>query len=247
VPVGPPTPLPSVNADASPRFILHVPIFEYHRVKPLTGEAGYVAGLVTVPEIFDAQMKAMALAGWHTITMGELGDYLRQSIQPAPKAFVVTFDDGYEDGYTWAYPILRRYGFVGTYFVVGSQIDKPEHMSIAEMQALLAAGCEIGNHTISHVDLRAKTPEQLTSEIYANSALIARDVGVWPQSFAYPIGLTNANVLAVLATTPGLETAVIQEGRGRETWANRWQLPRMRVGSGTYPQDLVDKATEYLQ
>jgi hypothetical protein len=76
---------------------------------------------------------------------------------------------------------------------------------------------------------------------------MARDVGVWPQSFAYPIGLTNANVLAVLAATPGLETAVIQEGRGRETWANRWQLPRMRVGSGTYPQDLVDKATEYLQ
>jgi hypothetical protein len=96
------------------------------------------------------------------------------------------------------------------------------------------------------VDLLAKTPEQLRNEIYGASAMIANDVGVWPQSFAYPMGLTDPQVAASVAATPGIQTAVIQGGTGPEAWPNRLQIPRIRVGPGTYPQDLVDRATRYV-
>jgi peptidoglycan/xylan/chitin deacetylase (PgdA/CDA1 family) len=179
--------------------------------------------------------------------MAELGDDLRLGIQPAPRSFVVTLDDGYEDGYTYALPILRSHGFVATYFVVAGRIGRPDHLTVAELQALLEAGNEIGNHTMSHVDLRPLTPERRLAEIQNASAVIARSVGVWPQSFCYPFGKTNAAISAVVATVPGIETAVIETGSLPETWANRMTLPRIRIGPGTNPQYLVDRASRYLQ
>ncbi|HEX7591030.1 MAG TPA: polysaccharide deacetylase family protein [Candidatus Limnocylindrales bacterium] len=244
--VAAPTREPSGSHGPELSFTVHVPILEYHRVKPAAGETGYAVDLITPPELFEAQMAAMSTAGWHTITMGELGDDLQQGIQPSARSFVVTFDDGYEDGYTYAYPILRRYGFVATYFVIGSRIGDTDSLTVSELQALLAASCEIGNHTMDHVDLVALTAQNQAREIYDNSALIARDIGVWPQSFSYPAGFTDESVIAAVAATPALETAVVQQSSKPENWANRWQLPRIRVGPGTYPQDLVDKATRYV-
>ena len=70
-------------------------------------------------------MDAMAAAGWKTITMGELGDDLRLGITPEPKTFVITFDDGYEDGYKNAFPALLSHGFRATFFVIASRIGSP--------------------------------------------------------------------------------------------------------------------------
>jgi peptidoglycan/xylan/chitin deacetylase (PgdA/CDA1 family) len=241
-----PTPLPSLAA-VSPAPTVRVPIFEYHRVKPLAGETGLAIQLIVPPDLFESQMGAMDAAGWHTITMAQLGDDLRLGIQPPPKSFVVTLDDGYEDGSTYAYPILRNHGFVATYFVVGGRIGSPDHLTVAELQALLAAGNEIGNHTQDHVDLRPLTPDRMRNEIYDASAAIAGSIGVWPQSFCYPFGKVNAAVSTVVAAMPGIQTAAIETGSQPETWANRLTLPRIRIGPGSSPQYLVYRADRYLQ
>jgi peptidoglycan/xylan/chitin deacetylase (PgdA/CDA1 family) len=245
--VAEPSPLPSLSPDPRTAGRLRVPIFEYHRVKPPAGEVGVIRDLIVPADLFDQQMAAMATDGWHTITMGELGDDLRLGLQPGPRSFVVTFDDGYEDGYTYAFPILRKYGYVATYFVVASRIGTPDHLDVTELKILLAAGSEIGNHTLDHVDLEVQPPDVLRREVYGASALIATSTGVWPQSFCYPFGKTDETVQAVVAATPGLETATIEGGSKPEIWLNRLILPRIRVGPGSYPQILVDKAHRYLQ
>ena len=216
-------------------------------MKPPAGETGAALQLIVPPALFESQMAAMEAAGWHTITMGELGDDLRLGIQPRAKSFVVTFDDGYEDGYTYAYPILRNHGFVATYFVVGRRIGNPDILTVVELQALLAAGNEIGNHSADHVDLRPLAPDRMRSEVYDASAVIAGAIGVWPQSFCYPFGKVNTAVSAMMAVMPGIETAVIETGSQPETWANRLTLPRIRIGPGSSPQYLVYKADRYLQ
>jgi peptidoglycan/xylan/chitin deacetylase (PgdA/CDA1 family) len=240
-----PPPIPAVNTDVNP-ITTHVPILEYHRVKPPEGETGYAVGLVVPPEIFDTQMEALWAAGWRTITMGQLGYDLRNGIAPAPKSFVVTFDDGYGDGYTYAYPILHRYGFVATYFVIASRIGAPGQLGVADLQALVAAGNEIGNHSMTHRNLRPLSPEQLVTETYGSSQIIAGDVGVWPRSYSYPIGLTDARVISFVSSCPAIQTAVIQGGSKRETWSNRFELPRLRVGPWTLPQDLLTRMNWYL-
>ena len=241
-----PTAAPSADPSTNRAVILHVPILEYHRVKPLSGESGYAVDLVVPPDTFAAQMDALRAAGWQTITMGQLGDYLRLGTQPSPRSFVISFDDGYEDGYSYAFPILQREGFVATFFVIAGRIGQADFLTSSEMRDLVAAGNEIGNHSISHVDLRVMTPERLVKETYGASTIIAGDVGVWPQSFSYPIGLTNPAVSDAVAATPGILTAVIQGGSKTETWANRLNLPRLRVGPGTYPPDLVERLNWYL-
>jgi peptidoglycan/xylan/chitin deacetylase (PgdA/CDA1 family) len=242
-----PSPLPSQSANPAASAKLRVPIFEYHRVKPPAGEVGVARDLIVPADLFDQQMAAMAADGWHTITMGELGDDLRLGIQPAPKSFVVTFDDGYEDGYTYAFPILRKYGYVATYFIVASRTGTADHLDVSELKTLLAAGSEIGNHTMDHVDLQVQPPDTLRREVYGASAQIAKAIGVWPQSFCYPFGKTDETVQAAVAATPGLETATVEGGSKPEIWMNRLILPRIRVGPGSYPQVLVDKARRYLQ
>ena len=242
----PPTPAPALVPVSGPAFTLRVPILEYHRVKPPAGESGDAQSLIVPPEIFTAQMDALSAAGWHTITMGELGDDLRLDVQPSPKSFVITLDDGYEDGYQYAFPILRSHGFVATFFVIAGQIGQAWQLSPAHMRELVAAGNEIGNHSMSHTDMRVMTPERLIRETYGASAIIAQQVGIWPKSFCYPMGLTYPPSSAAVAATPGILTAVIQGGSKRETWANRLEIPRIRVGPGTYPTDLVERLSRYV-
>jgi peptidoglycan/xylan/chitin deacetylase (PgdA/CDA1 family) len=113
---------------------------------------------------------------------------------------------------------------------------------IPQLRALVAAGDEIGNHSLSHRDLAPMPPEELIAEVQGASVIIADDTGVWPRSFAYPVGLRNQSVMAELAVCPGLEVAVSQGGSKGEAWPNRWELPRIRVGPGTYPADMVARA-----
>jgi peptidoglycan/xylan/chitin deacetylase (PgdA/CDA1 family) len=242
----PPTPAPALVPTSGPAFTLRVPILEYHRIKPPAGESGSTASLIVAPEIFTAQMDALSAAGWRTITMGDLGDSLRLGLQPPSKTFVITFDDGYEDGFQYAFPILRSHGFVATFFVIAGKIGETWQLSPAHMRELVAAGNEIGNHSMSHTNMMVMTPERLIVETYGASAIIADHVGIWPKSFSYPMGLTYAPSSAAVAATPGILTAVIQGGSKRETWANRLEIPRIRVGPGTYPPNLVERLSRYV-
>jgi len=239
-----PSPFPSMVAAGTP-FTTRVPIFEYHRVKPDEGETGFAADLITTPETFRAQMDAMAAAGWTTITLGQLGDDLRLGIRPATNTFVVTFDDGYEDGYLNAFPILRSKGFAATFFVIASRIGSPGNLTTEELRELVAAGDEIGNHSWSHTSLEAKTPQELVGETIGASSVIAADTGVWPKSYSYPMGLRDSAVMDAVAITPGIEIAVVQEETRAQSWRTRLQLPRIRVGPSTYPLELVDRANRY--
>lgn len=80
------------------------------------------------PTLFEEHCRAMREAGWHTISLTEAEDYfLRQKPLPAKSAWI-TFDDGYLDNYTYAWPILRKYGLKGTTFAVLSKMEQGEEL-----------------------------------------------------------------------------------------------------------------------
>lgn len=75
------------------------------------------------PTVFEEHCRAMQSAGWHTISLAQAEDYfLRQKPLP-PKSAWITFDDGYLDNYTYAWPILRKYGLKGTTFAVLNKVE----------------------------------------------------------------------------------------------------------------------------
>ncbi len=251
---------PSAKAGS---FTLYVPVLMYHRIVPFAEAGNSIVGLVVPPQTFDAQLTALAATGWHTITMATLADDLQAHVRPPAKTIVITLDDGWSDGFTYALPILQKHDFVATFYVIASRIDQSGFLSSTQLQTLVAAGDEIGDHTMDHANLTGLGAEDLKHQIEAGAARIAQVTGVWPESLAYPSGYENGRVVAAVGACQELRIAVLAKAlyvstpaaapqpgaspapptitrlQGYETWADRFVVPRVRVTPGTTPTDLL--------
>ena len=249
----------------------------YHRIVPIAEAGNSLRSLVVPPETFAAQLDAVEGAGWRTITAATLANDLQTGAKPPPKTFVITIDDGWDDGYTYAFPILARHGFVATYFAIAGRIDTPGFLTSAHLKELVAAGDEIGDHTMSHFNLTGGSAATRQYQIEAAAARIAQVTGRWPESLAYPYGGENAGAAASVAACQELRIAFIESAASpakptgsqqpgasespttrptprptltpipNETWANRLVIPRIRVSPGTTPAGLLGELNRYLQ
>jgi peptidoglycan/xylan/chitin deacetylase (PgdA/CDA1 family) len=226
------SPAPSVSPVNNAHLSLKVPVLEYHRIVPFAQAGTSLRGLIVPPNTFDDQMKALAGAGWHTITAAELATDLAHGVKPARKTVILTFDDGWWDGYTYVLPILQKYGFVGTFYVITGRIGDGNEMSADQIRALFAAGMEIGDHTVWHTPLARLPVTQARSEIIRAAQDIALITGQWPRTIAYPYGSFDTNVVDILASChPFLMAMTIQQSTA-ETWATRFATPRIKITSG---------------
>jgi len=215
----------------------------YHRVVPIAEAADSITSLVVPPETFTAQMKAFSDAGWHSITMATLVRAMKTNVTIPPKTFVITFDDGWEDGYTYAFGIMQRFGFVATYFVVGGYIGEKDMLSGLELRELEAAGNDIGNHTQNHTSLTSTSLAHALQEVEQCSETIERVTGHRPVSMAYPMGAINSAVADVISGVPDIQMAVTTGYGETETWGQRYNTPRVRVNPTTDGPALVASLT----
>lgn len=167
-----------------------VPILVYHSVGPKTGkkESKMAKHYHIYPETFEAQMEYLKDNGYTPITFNALVDhYLNGTAIPA-KSVVLTFDDGWRDQYTYAYPILQKFGFTASFFIISSYPtgNYPAYMSWADIIALDKAGMEIGSHTVHHLNLTKVSPAQVTSELVDSKATIEKEIGHPITTFVYP-------------------------------------------------------------
>ena len=219
--------------------LYHVPVLMYHRIIPTSEAGNSISGLVVSPETFSAQLKALSDAGWHSITMATLADYMETDRTIPDKTFVITFDDGWYDGYVYAFPIMRKYGFVGTFYVITSRINSADFLSTQELQTLEAAGNDIGNHTVNHTSLATVSVSQATQEVEKASEQIAAAIGHRPVSLAYPMGGITTAAAFVVSETPDMKLAVTENSGNSETWFGRYAMPRVRVLPTTDPPRLL--------
>lgn len=231
---------PPLPHTASPS--LHVPVLEYHRFLPQADARLMASGYDVTPAAFDAQLAALHDAGWHTVTASQLANAVLDQGTLAPKTFVITIDDGYADGYTDALPILRKYGFVATYYVIAGRIG--EHrgaestLDDRQLHALLAAGMEIGNHTMSHVRLATLPPRQQFAQIENASVKLQQFTGVRPGTMAYPFGSYNATTEQV-ARRAGIRYAFDSHHGATESATDAYASPRLRVGPAMTGAELL--------
>ena len=238
VPSPTPTPAPTPKPGAPiPPGAWHVPVLMYHLITaPVPPDA--LAGLVVSPTLFDAHIHALKDAGWTTITAAQLSVALTAGSKPAPRTVVVTFDDGYADGWQNAMPILQRYGFVGTFYIITDRIDIAPFLSSDMVRALHAAGMEVANHTRQHVDLSAQSYANAFSQVSGASDTIARLTGVRPTTLAYPYGSVNSTAVKAAADA-GITFATTTVDDCVEYPANRLVAPRIRVSPGHSAAALV--------
>jgi peptidoglycan/xylan/chitin deacetylase (PgdA/CDA1 family) len=211
----------------------------YHRVVPATEAGDSLRDLVVSPEMFAAQMKGLFDAGWHSITMATLADDMETDRTIPARTFVITFDDGWYDGYVYAFPIMRQYGFVGTFYVIGSRINAPSFLSAQELRTLESAGNDIGNHTENHVSLSTVSTARIIEEVEGGSEAIADATGHRPVSLAYPMGGVTDGVATVVSQIRDIKIAVTTKFGRYQTWVQRYNMPRVRIHPNTGPGELL--------
>ena len=122
-----------------------------------------------------------------------LGEYVPAKFNRALVS--LTFDDGWRSIYTNGLPLLNKYGFVSTQYLLTGTIDYPDYMTVAMMNAFKNQGSEIASHTINHYDLTTLNNSQLNLELSKSQSDLRTWTGASADNFATPYGAYNSNVL----------------------------------------------------
>ena len=188
------------NNDINSKSTIKVLMFGYHQVRETKSSDGpKTRAFITSPETFEKEMKFLSDNGYRTISTTDYINYLKTGKTDfnLNKSVILTFDDGYASQYTNALPILKKYGFTGTFFIYSDCIDKyPACMTSAEIKDLALNGMKIGNHTDHHAFLPKYNTDIVRNEIEINKQKIIDMVGTSSVEnvFAYPYGGTDERV-----------------------------------------------------
>lgn len=193
----------------------------YHGVAP--SRAALDPHLLRVePARFAAQVDVLIAAGFEFVTVAEL--VARAGGGRPPNGLVaLSFDDGMDDNHAVALPLLRARGIRATVYVVSGLVGSPNPwidprsgarmMTDAELLDLVAAGFEIGAHTVSHPDLSTMGFDACLSEMRRSRAALEQLTGRPVTTFAYPFCRYGDDALRA-AQAAGFTAAVTCEGRG---------------------------------
>lgn len=172
-----------------------IPILTYHSID----ESGSV--ISTSLDVFRRQMKSLAESGHEAISLSQLVDTFKNSQKFPTKAIVLTFDDGFQNFYTRAYPVLEQYDFKATVFLVTDfcggyndwagnppELHQSKLLSWSEIRELSEYGIDFGSHTRTHPDLTKLPLELIEAELSESKASIEDALGSKVDTFAYPFG-----------------------------------------------------------
>jgi peptidoglycan/xylan/chitin deacetylase (PgdA/CDA1 family) len=216
---------------------MKVPVLMYHKVSPGKEEKYRIN-----PERFASQMEYLSGKGYQTISPDDLLEFVNPVRSPRPgrgrrfkrltsngvkegkvlpeRAVLITFDDGYRNNFTYAYPILKKYNFRVTIFLVTQYIGKKngwgkgdeEILSWDEIEEMKRKGFSFGSHTRTHPNLLELSQNKILSEIRDSKRILEEKLGEQVNFFAYPYGKFNprivemvkrAGYLGALSTLPG--------------------------------------------
>ena len=207
------TPSPSLTPTATWAIVgpglVDIPILLYHHVHPDPPSLNYWVDV----DIFEDQMQALSQRGYHTITPTQLRQAILQGLQLPPKTVIITFDDGNQDNYEYAFPIMQKYGFIGAIYIVANRLSADGFLSAEQLQEMAAAGWEIGSHSMTHTDLTDVIAHKIREELLDSRLRLEHEIGVEVRSFAYPFG-SFAPELASRVENYGYWTAM---GLGKKT------------------------------
>lgn len=214
--------LPAKNTD---NYVVSVPVLMYHHISDTeTGDA------TVSPDTFEGHMAALSENGYTAVTLDELRGYVNSGTSLPDKPVVITFDDGYESNYTYAYPILEKYGMKAAIFVIGTSVGHDTykdtenriipHFSAEQGAEMVASGViDIQSHTYDMHQAAAyesgaarekiemldgEREEDFIASIRADAAanheLIHQMTGCEVFALAYPTGYMTDISAAVLAS-----------------------------------------------
>lgn len=217
------------NPSAS-TFVLRIPILMYHYVRtgiPITDQLSY--RLSVTPVVLEEQLKFLADNGYFTISLVDLETSLENRLPLPPKSVVLTFDDGYRDFYSSAFPLLKKYNLRAVSFYVVDYANYPGYMSWDMVKEIQESGLvDVESHTLSHLPLSKLVSEQKTKEIFESKKLLEQKLEKKVNYLAYPYGDFDDSVVQ-LTQQAGYHLAFGTNSGTRHTKGEKFFLKRVAV------------------
>ena len=179
-------PVAQVTVQDDPRTVM---VLNYHKVVD-----EHMSLSVPLAD-FEQHMKWLKEYGYTSITPEELYEFIVNGSELPEKPVLITFDDGYKDNYTNAYPIMKKYGFKGTIFVVTGFLGVYDnYMTWEQAKELADNGFSIESHTYSHKSMTEASDEEISKELTKSRDTIKNKLGIDADFMAYPTGTYNLHI-----------------------------------------------------
>ncbi len=146
---------------------------------------------------FEAQLRYFSESGAETLFVTDL---TKPEPEEGPRRVAITFDDGYEDNYTKAFPLLKKYGIKATVFMIAGKIDRPGYLTSAQIREMTESGLvSVQSHTVSHEPMAwgDKTYEDAVYEMGESKRLVEVASGAEVTALAMPNGSVDATLLDI--------------------------------------------------
>ena len=220
-------------------------ILSYHRIHPDQGEDS----VVNTPSQLSSHIKLLKLLGFNII---DLQGWLNRVELDKKRYVILTFDDGWEDNYKYAFHILLKHKVTATIFLISNYVGSnkmPSGMITAHGRSFLTLeqilimqekGVDFQSHTANHRILTESTDDQISSEISTSKkklqSLLNKDVNI----ICYPKSKTSPKVMQI-AKNAGYKAGVLTIPFGEQIpgFANEFSLIRM----GVYSKDSLLRFT----
>lgn len=192
-------------------------ILAYHRINPYYPEDA----LSINPDMFEKHIRFLLDKGFKPVSLYQ---YLEEK-EKRKRNFCITFDDGFADNYTFAFPIFKKYGIRPTIFIVAHFIgteklhknykdkERDRYLKWKEVQEMLRANIDFGSHTLNHPDLTSLDKKQVWEEVFESKKFIQKNIGRRIDFFCYPYGKQNKKIRETVKNA-GYLGAVVTNWKG---------------------------------
>ncbi len=176
---------------------VRIPILMYHHIDAMPNSTSrFVTGLYVTPETFEEQLAYLVKKNYKSITSQELYNLLKKGENPTQKSVMITFDDSTKGQYTNGYPLLKKYGLVGVFYVVSNKTS----ITYNQLREMAKNGMIIDSHSSTHIDLaKENNQEKLSSEIVGSRYTLQSATGQDVVSIAYPGCVADSDAYSYVA------------------------------------------------
>lgn len=209
-----------IEANGPCKFI---PILMYHHVGDPPKNWLYVD-----TKTFISQLDYLQQKDYTTLSLTEVVSGLNSGSLP-PKPVVLTFDDGYRDVFTGAFPALRDRGMKATFFLVTQLMEGADYLTWEQAREIAHNGLfTIGDHTLSHTALAGLLEDKVRDQILSAKNILQSQLGITVNVFAFPYG--SLNPVAAKILQEGNFVAAVDSEYGISCAKQPYALRRLRIG-----------------
>lgn len=204
-----------------------VPIIMYHHVDTINthGQANWVT-----PELFEKQMIYIRKNNYNVITFPELAESIHEKRKLPHKTVVITFDDGYVDNYTLAFPVLKKYKVPATIFLISDVINTEGYLSESQINEMWRNQINFGSHTRTHPYLPKISPEDRQKEIRGSKEVLEKLLKIQIDYFCYPVGGFTEDIKRMVREAGYKGACTTNRGAFRDN-SDLYELKRIRFGN----------------